>query len=87
VKPLVKVLDCLIQSLPLLGYEHTIPYKWYQTGAHFLHKETPIRLVNCEYRLIGTVRLHRLMSCSIEYERVDTLGLAEGPIRRPERGE
>jgi hypothetical protein len=34
--------------------------------THFLRKETPIRLVNCENRLIGTVRLHRLVSCSIE---------------------
>jgi hypothetical protein len=34
--------------------------------THFLHKNTPIRLVNCENRLIGTVRLHRLVSCSVD---------------------
>jgi hypothetical protein len=47
-----------------------------RAGTHFLHKETPSLLVNCENRLIGTFRLHRLVSCSIEDERGGYLGLA-----------
>jgi len=69
----LRFLVCLIHHLPLLGYEHPITFNWYQSRDSYLWQIKPIPLAICVYRLIGSVRLHRLVSYLVR-EGMDSLG-------------
>ena len=58
----LRFLVCLIHPLPLLGYEHPIPFNWYQSWDSHLSQRKPILLAICVYQLNWSVRLHCLVS-------------------------
>jgi hypothetical protein len=55
-----------MQPVPLLGYQHPIPYKWYQSWDSLPSQGNTNSIGNCENHPIGTVRLHRIVSCYIK---------------------